>query len=286
MFLDAEHFFDGYRSNRDYALEVLRTAYEAGAEVIALCDTNGGMLPPWVSDVVHDVIETHRRPGRHPLPQRHRLRGRQHAGGGRGRRQPRAGHDQRVRRAHRQRRPDRRRGQPRAQAGPRGAADGAAARLDPDRARRRRGHQHPARVAAALRRLLGVRAQGRTARQRDQGRPRPLPAHGPGGGRQRHAAAGLRHGGPGLDRAQGPGAGLRPVRRQGARRPGHRPGEAPGVARLHVRGGGRVLRAAAGRGGGGSAPDVLRGRVLAGDHRDADPRRSPTRRRSPRPWSS
>jgi len=56
VFLDAEHFFDGYRANRDYALEVLRTAYDAGAEVIALCDTNGGMLPPWVSDVVHDVI--------------------------------------------------------------------------------------------------------------------------------------------------------------------------------------------------------------------------------------
>ncbi len=58
VFLDAEHFFDGYRANRDYALEVLRTAYDAGADVIALCDTNGGMLPPWVSDVVHDVIET------------------------------------------------------------------------------------------------------------------------------------------------------------------------------------------------------------------------------------
>jgi 2-isopropylmalate synthase len=58
VFLDAEHFFDGYRANRDYALEVLRTAAEAGAEVVALCDTNGGMLPPWVSDVVHDVIET------------------------------------------------------------------------------------------------------------------------------------------------------------------------------------------------------------------------------------
>ncbi|WP_341229755.1 citramalate synthase [Nocardioides salarius] len=58
VFLDAEHFFDGYRANRDYALEVLRTAFEAGAEVAALCDTNGGMLPPWVSDVVHDVVET------------------------------------------------------------------------------------------------------------------------------------------------------------------------------------------------------------------------------------
>jgi 2-isopropylmalate synthase len=58
VFLDAEHFFDGYRANRAYALEVLRTAAEAGAEVVALCDTNGGMLPPWVSDVVLDVLET------------------------------------------------------------------------------------------------------------------------------------------------------------------------------------------------------------------------------------
>jgi 2-isopropylmalate synthase len=58
VFLDAEHFFDGYRANRDYALEVLRTAAEAGAEVVALCDTNGGMLPPWVSDVVLDVRES------------------------------------------------------------------------------------------------------------------------------------------------------------------------------------------------------------------------------------
>jgi 2-isopropylmalate synthase len=56
VFLDAEHFFDGYRDNRDYALEVLRTAAEAGAEVVALCDTNGGMLPGWVGDVVDDVL--------------------------------------------------------------------------------------------------------------------------------------------------------------------------------------------------------------------------------------
>src|SRR6195952_3032256 len=58
VFLDAEHFFDGYRDNRDYALEVLRTAFEAGAEVAALCDTNGGMLPGWVADVVDDVVQT------------------------------------------------------------------------------------------------------------------------------------------------------------------------------------------------------------------------------------
>src|ERR1044071_5929423 len=58
VFLDAEHFFDGYRLNRDYALEVLRTAADAGASVIALCDTNGGMLPTWVAEVVHDVVES------------------------------------------------------------------------------------------------------------------------------------------------------------------------------------------------------------------------------------
>jgi 2-isopropylmalate synthase len=58
VFLDAEHFFDGYRANRDYALEVLRTAYDAGAEVVALCDTNGGMLPPWIADVVDDVRQS------------------------------------------------------------------------------------------------------------------------------------------------------------------------------------------------------------------------------------
>src|SRR3954468_24938618 len=40
VFLDAEHFFDGYRSNPDYALQVLRVAVEAGADVAVLCDTN------------------------------------------------------------------------------------------------------------------------------------------------------------------------------------------------------------------------------------------------------
>src|SRR5689334_8423265 len=58
VFLDAEHFFDGYRADRAYALEVLRTAYDAGADVAALCDTNGGMLPGWVGEVVHDVVTT------------------------------------------------------------------------------------------------------------------------------------------------------------------------------------------------------------------------------------
>lgn len=57
VFLDAEHFFDGYRSNRAYALEVVRVAAESGTDVIALCDTNGGMLPDELSQVVHDVLQ-------------------------------------------------------------------------------------------------------------------------------------------------------------------------------------------------------------------------------------
>lgn len=56
VFLDAEHFFDGYRANRAYALEVVRVAMEAGADVAALCDTNGGMLPTQVADVVADAL--------------------------------------------------------------------------------------------------------------------------------------------------------------------------------------------------------------------------------------
>lgn len=53
--LDAEHFFDGYKSNRDYALAVAKTAYEAGARWVVLCDTNGGTLPHEVYDAVKDV---------------------------------------------------------------------------------------------------------------------------------------------------------------------------------------------------------------------------------------
>jgi 2-isopropylmalate synthase len=56
VFLDAEHFFDGYISNKAYALEVVRVAAEAGADVVALCDTNGGMLPDELSNIVHEVL--------------------------------------------------------------------------------------------------------------------------------------------------------------------------------------------------------------------------------------
>jgi 2-isopropylmalate synthase len=53
---DAEHFFDGYLANPDYALSCLRAAYDAGARWIVLCDTNGGTLPSQVGRVVREVI--------------------------------------------------------------------------------------------------------------------------------------------------------------------------------------------------------------------------------------
>ena len=52
---DAEHFFDGFKRNPDYALETLRKAAEAGASWIVLCDTNGGSLPEEVSEAVAQV---------------------------------------------------------------------------------------------------------------------------------------------------------------------------------------------------------------------------------------
>ncbi len=56
VFLDAEHFFDGYAAAPDYALEVVRVAAGAGAEVVVLCDTNGGMLPARLAGVVSNVL--------------------------------------------------------------------------------------------------------------------------------------------------------------------------------------------------------------------------------------
>jgi 2-isopropylmalate synthase len=57
VFVDGEHFFDGHRLDRDYALEAVRAAMESGAELVALCDTNGGMLPAQVAEVVADVLD-------------------------------------------------------------------------------------------------------------------------------------------------------------------------------------------------------------------------------------
>ena len=55
VFLDAEHFFDGFGEDRDFSLRLLSAAELAGAEALVLCDTNGGMLPGPASRVVSDV---------------------------------------------------------------------------------------------------------------------------------------------------------------------------------------------------------------------------------------
>jgi len=55
VFFDAEHFFDGYKSNPEYALKILKVADEAGAECLVLCDTNGGALPAEIIDVINAV---------------------------------------------------------------------------------------------------------------------------------------------------------------------------------------------------------------------------------------
>ena len=52
---DAEHFFDGYRADPEYALATLRAAAEGKPHRIALCDTNGGSLPEWIADVTREV---------------------------------------------------------------------------------------------------------------------------------------------------------------------------------------------------------------------------------------
>ncbi|GAA6189424.1 citramalate synthase [Litorivita sp. NS0012-18] len=53
---DAEHFFDGYKANPDYAIEAVRAAYEAGARWVVLCDTNGGTLPEEIGAITRAVI--------------------------------------------------------------------------------------------------------------------------------------------------------------------------------------------------------------------------------------
>src|SRR6202789_1977641 len=55
--LDCEHFFDGYKANPAYALSCARTAHEAGARWVVLCDTNGGTLPDEVERIVGEVVK-------------------------------------------------------------------------------------------------------------------------------------------------------------------------------------------------------------------------------------
>lgn len=56
VLVDLEHFFDGYKANRSYALDCVKMALEAGARWVVLCDTNGGTMPSEVREIVADVM--------------------------------------------------------------------------------------------------------------------------------------------------------------------------------------------------------------------------------------
>ncbi len=104
MLYDAEHFFDGFKRNPDYALRTLQAAAAAGAKWIVLCDTNGGSLPEQIAEAVAAVRQNIAVPlGIHPhndgeLAVANTLAG-VRAGD-----HPGSGHDQRHRRTLRQRR--------------------------------------------------------------------------------------------------------------------------------------------------------------------------------------
>ncbi len=68
MIYDAEHFFDGFARNPDFALRTVQAAQEGGAEIVVLCDTNGGSLPERIAAGVDAARQAPYRPGRHPLP--------------------------------------------------------------------------------------------------------------------------------------------------------------------------------------------------------------------------
>jgi 2-isopropylmalate synthase len=55
-FVDCEHFFDGYRYDPDYTASVVRAAFDAGAERVVMCDTNGGMLPSMITAAIDDLV--------------------------------------------------------------------------------------------------------------------------------------------------------------------------------------------------------------------------------------
>ena len=57
VFVDAEHFFDGYKENPEYSVQCLATAQKAGADCLVLCDTNGGSLPDEIAGVITEVLE-------------------------------------------------------------------------------------------------------------------------------------------------------------------------------------------------------------------------------------
>ena len=62
VIFDAEHFFDGYKDDKEFALKMIKAAEKAGADVITLCDTNGGSLPEEIFEIVSYVKKVIQKP--------------------------------------------------------------------------------------------------------------------------------------------------------------------------------------------------------------------------------
>ena len=194
VFFDAEHFFDGYKANPEYALRVLEAAATNGADVPRVLRHQRRVAPARGAADRHRGARLLRRPApRHPHPERHRLRGRQ-LRGRRGRRRHAApGHRQRLRRAHRQRQPHDLHPQPRAEDGHHVPARGPARAAHRGEPPRGRAGEPAAALGRPVRGPERLRPQGRAAHLRArQGRRRHLRAHRARGGRQRHPRAGER----------------------------------------------------------------------------------------------
>ena len=198
VFFDAEHFFDGYKANPEYALAGPRGRRDQRRRLPGVVRHQRWFVAPrGPADRGRGGLVLRRPADRHPHPERFRMRGRQ-LRGGRGRRgDPGPGNGQRVRRTNRERQPHDRDPGPDAQ-----ARDRHAARWSPRSAHARVAGRGRAREPAApprgsLRRVVRVRPQGRPSHLGvGTGRRRQLRARGSGGGREPHPSARLRPGRP------------------------------------------------------------------------------------------
>ena len=164
---DAEHFFDGFKANRDYALATLKAAAAAGADWIVLCDTNGGSLTFEIEEICGQIGAVYRHPVGHSYPQRRGVGGGQQYRRRAMRGADGPGHHQRLRGAVRQRQPVLGDPQPAAQAGLLTASSPELLQApDRDLPLRGRDRQHGSPHPAVLRGSERLCPQGGHSRQR------------------------------------------------------------------------------------------------------------------------
>ena len=245
---DAEHFFDGWKRDREYALETLRAAEGAGARLPRPLRHERRHAP--VGGGRDRARGAAARPdaARDPRPQRRRVRGRELAGGGAGGGRARPGDAQRLRGALRERQPRVDHPEPGAEA--RAPVDPG---REPPRAARRRAlrlgaGEPPALAAPAVRRGLRLRAQGRDARLGDPQAPRNVRAHRPRAGGQPPPGPRLGAGREVEHPVEGAGVRDRPREGHPGDPPDPRDPEAARGRGLPVRGRGGLVRASDGAG--------------------------------------